>query len=117
MGAICVLQVERALFGGDSASSGAIYRALGRASLSTTPLSLRRASVPGLVTAEELSGLQRLLESTLDISARGRCKRVTLLAVNVCLSLARHLGRGPLTIKFIRTLHSPLPRAPPLPTA
>ena len=100
-------QVERALYGG---SSGAIYALLRRASLSTVVLSLKRSSIPSLVTEAEYAQLKRELELSLPIESQGRVKHCSLLALNNAVSAARVLGRGERSLAFLRGVGQPLPR-------
>lgn len=102
-------QVERCLFG--AAGNAACWRALQRLSMQSCPLSLKRASVPTLVTDEEYKELIRLLESTLDLDARGRCRAVTVLPVPVSVALAKSVGRSKATTAFLTALNEPVPRA------
>ena len=102
-------QVEAALFGG--AGSGAVWRALQRLSMGGCALSLKRASVPSFVSDAAYKALVALLESTLELDARGRCRAVTLLPLPVALALAKSLGRGAATCAFLRALDHALPRA------
>ena len=97
--------MERALFGG---STGAIYALLRRASLTTCPLSLRKSSVPDLVSQEEYTQIKSELESSLP--PESRVKQVTLIARNVAVTAALALGRGHRTEQFLRALRRPLPR-------
>ena len=101
-------QVEVALFGG--AGTGAVWRALQRLGMQTCPLSLKRSSIPALVSDAEYKELLTLLESTLDISCKGRCRAVSLLAVPVAVAVAKSLGRGTLTCAFLAALQQEQPR-------
>ena len=107
--------MERALFGG---STGAIYALLRRASLSACLLSLKRSSVPGLVSGAEYDQLRAELETSLPLESR--VKQVSLIARNVAVTAARAHGRGERSLKFFRALSQPLPRCAcrtdPLPT-
>ena len=101
-------QVEVALFGG--AGTGAVWRALQRLGMQTCPLSLKRSSIPALVSDAEYKELLTLLESTLDLSCKGRCRAVSLLAVPVAVAVAKSLGRGTLTCAFLSALQQEQPR-------
>ena len=89
-------------------SQGAIYALLRRCSLSSTPLSLKRASVPSLVTAEEYSALLAELQESLPLESR--VKQCTLLAVQNAVTCAHKLGRCERAERFLNALRSPLPR-------
>ena len=59
--------VEKCLYGGNT---GALYRLLSRCSLQGAPLSLKKASIPSLVTQEELDNLLKLLSEGLAHEAQ-----------------------------------------------
>lgn len=102
-------QLECCLYGG--AGNAACWRALQRLSMQSCPLALKRASVPALVTDAEYRALLVLLESTLDLSARGRCRAVTLVPLPVSVALIKAAGRSDHTSRLLAALHEPLPRA------
>jgi hypothetical protein len=105
---LCTLtQVERALYGG---TSGAIYSLLRRASLTQCTLSLKRSSIPSLVTEAEYMLLLHELELSLPMESKGRVKHCCMIALNNAMSLARVLGRGSRTVAFLTALSQPVPR-------
>jgi hypothetical protein len=102
-------QVECALFGG--AGNAACWRALQRLSMQSCPLALKRSSVPSLVSDAQYKELIQILESTLDLSSKGRCRAVTLLPLPVAVAMAKGLGRSPRTSAFLTCLREEIPRA------
>ena len=74
------LQVERSLYG---SNSGAIYRLLERSALSTVPLSLTKQTITAAGVSEDaFKVILKELESSLSLDARGRVRKVTLIAVS-----------------------------------
>ena len=99
--------LQIALYGG--ASSG-IHRLYERASLTSAPLALSKASVgQGLVTAQELAQLISLLSETLPFESQGRVRNVTLVALNLVPVLCQKLGRSERTTALLQALRQPLP--------
>ena len=100
--------VEEALYG---SCTGALYRLLGRCSLSQAPLLLKASSVgEGLVTRAEYDFLIQTFQEGLPWESQGRVRSCTLLAANHVPALCLKLGRSERTTALLRALAQPLPR-------
>ncbi len=99
--------VEQCLYG---ANNGALYQLYARCSLQSAPLSLKRSSVPALVTADELQELVSLLSEGLPLESRGRVRNVTLIAVNHIATLCAKKGRDEASVALLHGLSVELPR-------
>ena len=66
------------------APTGSIHRLYERASLSRSPLALKKASIAeGLCTAQELAQLIAYIEESLPLESRGRVRNVTVRLLEV----------------------------------